>query len=159
MKSVLEYILISAILFIVLLFLGVEIDPEALFVMIFAFFIGCIYVAVVWFLTRNEHHKTEITQHGLVFLDDKEKKLHNFEEYDGFLLVKVLVKVYDEDDKDDKKTYLYLVKDHKRKDVIQLDDEEYGQIFLAELEQHMMRLGEKEISDRKHLFGGGRIKY
>ena len=91
MKSSLGYILSSAILailIIVLHFLGVEIDPGILVGMISAVFFGCIFGTVVWFLTRNEHHKTEITRHGLVFLDDKEKKLHNFEEYDGFLQVK-----------------------------------------------------------------------
>lgn len=136
---------------IIMYFVGLEISE--------LIFMGCLFLLIPLFHiigTRKDNKQVEITEQGLKFFYENDVENHRFDEYDGFMLVIVASGSKWTEYSD---VYMYLVKDHKRKDVINLSKYKNNVEFLAEVETYMKKLGEKKISLATHCFGGGNLEY
>lgn len=120
---------------------------------------AAICVLVTYLVTRmdnKDNKQIEITESGLTFFYEKREERHRFDEYDGYMKVHVEAS---SPKFETMKTYLYLVKDHKRIDVINLEIYENRSAFRSELDKHLKYLGKKDISILTHWDGGGKLEY
>lgn len=134
------------------LILGVDEMKPIMPVLINALAIALVIGIIYHFSTRKENKLVEITDNRLIFHYGKEQESHPYEDYDGYMIVYTKSKygVF---------TYLYLVKNHKRIEVINPNLYKNRESFRTELDKHLKFLGNKEVSMFTHWFGGGKIDY